>query len=40
MGILLKVAYTSKGIQVVHGMSRLTMLGIMGVVEWWGTESG
>ena len=31
----MKVAYTSKGIQVVHGMSRLTMLGIMGVVEWW-----
>jgi len=31
----LEVAYTTKGIQVVHGMSRLTMLGIMGVVEWW-----
>jgi hypothetical protein len=26
---------TTKGIQVVHGMSRLTMLGIMGVIEWW-----
>ena len=40
MGILLEVAYTTKVIQVVHGMSRcrLTMLEIMGMVEWcwWG----
>jgi hypothetical protein len=31
----LEVAYTTKGIQALHGMSRLTMLGIMGVIEWW-----
>lgn len=35
---MVEAAYTTKGIEILDDMSRWTVLGINGMVEWWSGE--